>query len=141
DVRPGDVVAVPTQPAQRFDATRFLHTKAGTYELFLRLPRGGRQPCCFTLGVEMLLQRICRQLDSRLWNPKNFEAHLAGVPEYALAVVGEMLVQTQPRKAPTQHKFCILLLNTQCEEDADEIGATSISFRPKVFSDPASVVD
>jgi hypothetical protein len=24
---------------------------------------------------------------------------------------------------------------------ADEIGATSISFRPKVFSDPASVVD
>jgi hypothetical protein len=24
---------------------------------------------------------------------------------------------------------------------ADEIGATSISFRPKVFSDPASIVD
>jgi len=24
---------------------------------------------------------------------------------------------------------------------ADEMGATSISFRPKVFSDPASVVD
>jgi hypothetical protein len=65
----------------------------------------------------MLLQRICRQLDSRLWNGKNCEAHLAGVPEYALAVVGEMLVQTQPRKAPTQHgKFCIVLLNTQGEE-------------------------
>src|SRR5215831_9307993 len=31
-----------------------------------------------------------------------FEAHLAGVPEYALAVVGEVPVQTQPRKAPTQ---------------------------------------
>jgi hypothetical protein len=31
-----------------------------------------------------------------------FEAHLAGVPEYALAIVGEVLVQTQPRKAPTQ---------------------------------------
>src|SRR5215831_15360976 len=31
-----------------------------------------------------------------------FESHLAGVPEYALAVVGEVLVQTQPRKAPTQ---------------------------------------
>src|SRR5262249_3932209 len=30
------------------------------------------------------------------------EAHLAGVPEYALAIVGEVLVQTQPRKAPTQ---------------------------------------
>ena len=30
------------------------------------------------------------------------KAHLAGVPEYALAIVGEMLVQTQPRKAPTQ---------------------------------------
>src|SRR6516225_10189746 len=30
-----------------------------------------------------------------------FEAHLAGVPEYALAVVGEVLVQTQTRKAPT----------------------------------------
>src|SRR5262249_28711026 len=31
-----------------------------------------------------------------------FEAHLAGVPEYALAIVGEVLVQTQTRKAPTQ---------------------------------------
>src|SRR6516165_10321860 len=31
-----------------------------------------------------------------------FEAHLAGVPEYALAIMGEVLVQTQPRKAPTQ---------------------------------------
>jgi hypothetical protein len=30
------------------------------------------------------------------------EAHLAGVPEYALAIEGEVLVQTQPRKAPTQ---------------------------------------
>jgi hypothetical protein len=30
------------------------------------------------------------------------EAHLAGVPEYALAIVGEVLVQTQPRKVPTQ---------------------------------------
>jgi hypothetical protein len=26
-------------------------------------------------------------------------------------------------------------------QSADEIGVTSISFRPKVFSDPASVVD
>src|SRR5262249_16763469 len=31
-----------------------------------------------------------------------FKAHLAGVPEHALAIVGEVLVQTQPRKAPTQ---------------------------------------
>src|SRR5262245_32674000 len=31
-----------------------------------------------------------------------FEAHLAGVQEYALAIVGEVLVQTQTRKAPTQ---------------------------------------
>jgi hypothetical protein len=38
-------------------------------------------------------------------------------------------------------KFCIVLLNTQCEEAPMKIGATSISFRPKVFSDPASVVD
>src|SRR5262245_29232520 len=30
------------------------------------------------------------------------EAHLASVPEYALAIVGEVLVQTQPRKATTQ---------------------------------------
>src|SRR5262249_9102737 len=30
------------------------------------------------------------------------EAHLAGVLEYALAIVGEVLVQAQPRKAPTQ---------------------------------------
>lgn len=38
-------------------------------------------------------------------------------PEYALAVVGEMFVQTQPRKAPyAARKFCIVLLNTQCEE-------------------------
>src|SRR5215472_15619630 len=28
------------------------------------------------------------------------KAHLAGVPEHALAIVGEVLVQTQPRKAP-----------------------------------------
>src|SRR6516164_7002068 len=31
-----------------------------------------------------------------------FEAHLARVPEYALAIVGEVPLQTQPRKAPTQ---------------------------------------
>src|SRR5215813_10894219 len=31
-----------------------------------------------------------------------FEAHLASVPKYALAIVGEVPVQTQPRKAPTQ---------------------------------------
>src|SRR5215471_8880718 len=31
-----------------------------------------------------------------------FEAHLTGVPEYALAIVGEVLVQAQARKAPTQ---------------------------------------
>src|SRR5215472_6383887 len=31
-----------------------------------------------------------------------FEAHLASVPEYALAIVGEVPVQTQPPKAPTQ---------------------------------------
>src|SRR5262249_158420 len=56
--------------------------------------------------------------------------------------LGDMLVQTQTRKAPTQHgKFCIVLLNTQCEEAPMKMGATSISFRPKVFSDPASVVD
>src|SRR5215467_7685563 len=30
------------------------------------------------------------------------KAHLAGVAEYTLAIVGEVLVQTQPRKAPTQ---------------------------------------
>ena len=30
------------------------------------------------------------------------KAHLAGVPEHALAIVGEVLVQTQPQKAPTQ---------------------------------------
>src|SRR5262249_6708292 len=42
---------------------------------------------------------------------------------------------------PEHGKFCIVLLNTQCEEVPMKIGATSISFRPKVFSDPASVVD
>src|SRR5262249_5184679 len=31
-----------------------------------------------------------------------FEPHLADVPEYALAIVGEVRVQTQTRKAPTQ---------------------------------------
>src|SRR5215471_13722481 len=31
-----------------------------------------------------------------------FEAHLAGVPGYALAIVREVLVQAQPRKACTQ---------------------------------------
>ena len=87
----------------------------------------------------MLLQRICRQLDSRLWNRKNCEAHLAGVPEYALAVVGEMLVQTQPRKALRQVLYSIT--KHAMRRSADEIGATSISFRQKVFSDPASVVD
>src|SRR5258708_6226852 len=31
-----------------------------------------------------------------------FETHPAGVAEYTLAIVGEVLVQTQPRRAPTQ---------------------------------------
>ena len=36
------------------------------------MPRGGHQACCFTLGVPMLLQRICRQLDSTLEPQKLF---------------------------------------------------------------------
>src|SRR6516162_6278601 len=32
----------------------------------------------------------------------SFEAHLAGVAEYALAIMDKVFVQTQPRKAPTQ---------------------------------------
>jgi hypothetical protein len=42
---------------------------------------------------------------------------------------------------PEHGKFCIVLLNTQCEEVPMKLGATSISFRPKVFSDATSVVD
>src|SRR5262249_8037053 len=34
--------------------------------------------------------------------PVALTPHLAGVPEYALAIVSEVLVQTQSRKAPTQ---------------------------------------
>ena len=36
---------------------------------------------------------------------------------------------------PEHGKFCIVLLNTQCEEVPMKLGATSISFGPKVFSD------
>src|SRR5215831_3839329 len=42
---------------------------------------------------------------------------------------------------PEHGKVLYSITKHAMRRSADEIGATSISFRPKVFSDPASVVD
>jgi len=42
---------------------------------------------------------------------------------------------------PEHGKVLYSITKHAMRRNSDEIGATSISFRPKVFSDPASVVD
>src|SRR5262249_13976342 len=81
----------------------------------------------------MLLQRICRQLDSRLWNGKNCEAHLAGVPEYA--TWARCSFRRSPGRLYAARQVLYSITKHAMRRSADEIGATSISFRPKVFSD------
>jgi hypothetical protein len=45
------------------------------------------------------------------------------------------------KRAGWSKEFLYSITKHAMRRSADEIGATSISFRPKVFSDPASVVD
>src|SRR5262249_19148055 len=57
---------------------------------------------CGILELEPILRSAGSIAGAEPLRHDAFEAHLAGVAEYALAIMSEVLVQTQPRKAPTQ---------------------------------------
>src|SRR5262249_41915452 len=124
-------------------ATRFLHPKAGTYELFrtnfgcleedggLAASRSVSRCCSKGFAVSSIrdsgtaktarpILQACRNTLSPSWARFSDAA-----PEGSYAA-------RQVLYSITKHAM---------RRSADEIGATSISFRPKVFSDPASVVD
>src|SRR5215472_10073137 len=76
------------------------HSRLDSAPLFLRLPFHRRR--FRVLELQPILRSAGSVARPEPLRDDAFESHLAGVPEYALAVVGEVLVQTQPRKAPTQ---------------------------------------
>jgi len=122
-------------------ATRFLHTKAGTYELFrtnfgcpeedgsLAASRSVSRCCSKGFAVSSIrdsgtaktarpILQACRNTLSPSWARCSFRRSPGRLRQVLYSI--------------TKHAM---------RRSADEIGATSISFWPKVFSDPASVVD
>src|SRR5213078_246728 len=61
-----------------------------------------RKICSSSLvrGASSLLSSCGAPFGARPFRHDALEAHLAGVPEYGLAIVAEVLGQTQPGKAP-----------------------------------------
>src|SRR5262249_11218110 len=123
-------------------ATRFLHTKAGTYELFrtnfgcpeedgsLAASRSVSRCCSKGFAVSSIrdsgtAKTPRRRLQACRNTLRGRDARSDAAPEGSYAA-------RQVLYSITKHAM---------RRSADEMGATSISFRPKVFSDPASVVD
>src|SRR6516162_11610159 len=122
-------------------ATRFLRTKAGTYELFrtnFRCPEEDG-----SLAASRSVSRCCS---------KGFAVSSirdSGTAKTARPILQACRNTLSPswarcsfRRSPGRLRQVLYSITKHAmRRSADEIGATSISFRQKVFSDPASVVD